>query len=171
VCFIIAPWMLVRGLLAGRGGMLQEALLLLPLVTGAVRYARNGMRLVALDADAGPLPGLGTVFFAFICVDAIFLDARTIVGAVWHDRLLTAFVVFFSVMMVVPVRYPKLTHFRGALPVVLVLLALMPFAGTRVLGVVMLVVGLLFAAFAPLAVHDRPHAPGDRLRRQPELRP
>lgn len=164
-CFIIAPWTLARALLSDTRSPLQEAWLAVPLVTGAIRYARNGVSLIAPADDDRDLPGLGTVFFAFVCVAAVFLDARALMDPASLNVVLFAFVSTFSVMMIVPIRYPKLTRFRGASPVALVLLAIMPIVGTRVLAGTMLVLGVLYAAVAPLLVRrpqDLAHAGRDR---------
>lgn len=167
LCFIVAPWTLARALLGEGGGIVQDAIVTLPLVTGAIRYARNTLLVIESDAatpvgfakagrsgmqEAAPLPGLGTVFFAFVCVAAVFLDARTLVGAWWQSAILLAFIGVFSLAMITPVRYPKLTRFKGMSPAVLVLLTVMPFFGTRILAGAMLVIGLLYAALAPLLI-------------------
>ena len=107
---------------------------------------------------------------------AVFLDARALVGEWWLSVILPAFVGTFSLMMIAPVRYPKLTRFRGMSPAVLVLLAVMPFFGTRILAGAMLVIGLLYAAVAPLLIGrplgvaaDLTDARRDRGRREPEF--
>lgn len=163
MCFIIAPWALARALLAGGRGPLEEAVTGLPLLTGAIRYARNGSLLVGhiahAEADApdvGDLPGLGTVFFAFICVAAVFLDAEALVGKPGFSAILRGFVVAFSLLMIAPVRYPKVTRFTGMSPTVLVLLAVMPFVATRFLAAAMLILGLLYAAVAPFFARRAP---------------
>ena len=160
VCFVLAPWMLARAMLVrdGSASWLQETLLVVPLMTSAIRYARNGMTLLATPGDAPDLPGLGTVFMAFVCVDAVFLDARALLDDPAFAVVLNAFILTFSLMMLAPIRYPKLTRFSGASPAVLVLLAIMPFAATGILAWVMLVVGVLYAVAAPaLALRQAAH--------------
>ena len=51
-------------------------LIALPLVTGAARYARNGLIVIEQTPNVENLPGLGTMFCAFLPVSAVFLDAR-----------------------------------------------------------------------------------------------
>ena len=155
LCFVIAPWMLTRTLLAAGQSPVQEALLVVPLLTAAFRYAKNGVTASAAGDELRAMPGLGTVFFAFLSVAAVFLDASQ-----WADPrvfawTITGLAVLFSVLMIAPITYPKLTAVPGASPLVIVLLACMPFVGTRLLAAVMLVAGLLYAVAAPLLVPQR----------------
>jgi len=155
LCFVIAPWMLTRMLLASDPSLIREAFLVLPLLTSALRYAQNGLTVSSREDEIRVLPGLGTVFFAFLSVTAVFLDARRSVDGQQFAWMMTAIVVLFSLLMVAPIEYPKLTAYRGASPVVLVLLACMPFVATRFLAAVMLVTGLLYAVAAPLLLRKR----------------
>ena len=157
VCFVIAPWALVGSLLGARAERLQEAVLALPVLMAAIRYARNVLLL-----GSGDLPGLGTVFFAFVCVAAVFVDAEGMLGRSNLLVMLPGFIVIFSLLMVTPIRYPKIADFAGMSPAVLVLLALMPFVATKFLAGAMFVLGLCYAALAPLfvdrgPVHARAH--------------
>ena len=149
-CCVVAPWALTRALVGAGGGPVQESLLGLPLLTGALRYARNSLLIVARDGEVRELPGLATVFYAFLPVAAVFLDAALLVGGARLSAALTFLVVAFSLLMVTSVRYPKLNNFRGLSAPVLVLLVVMPFAGTRILAGVMFVAGLLYVGLAPL---------------------
>lgn len=150
LCFVVAPWMLTRALVASEPSAVRNVLLALPLLTAAIRYTRNGLIVQAAAADAPPLPGLGTVFFAFLSVTAVFLDAPRLIDRQLFAWIMTTVVVLFSVMMVSPITYPKLVAFRGASPLVIVLLACMPFLGTTILAAVLLLGGLLYAIVAPL---------------------
>lgn len=152
ICFIVAPWMLTRALLAHDPSAVREVLLILPLLTGAIRYTRNGLTVGADPEHVPPLPGLGTVFYAFLSVTAVFLDAPRLIDARLFAWTMTTIVVLFSLLMVSPIRYPKLVAFRGASPLVIVLLACLPFLGTRWLAASTLVVGLLYAIVAPFLV-------------------
>ena len=157
LCFVIAPWAVARSLLHSDQSALHDAVLALPVLMAAIRYARNITLL-----GTGDLPGLGTVFFAFLCVAAVFLDAERVLGRPHLLVVLPGFIVIFSLLMITPIRYPKIAQFPGMAPVVLVLLALMPFVATRLLAGAMFVLGLLYAAVAPLfadrgPVHARAH--------------
>lgn len=155
LCFIVAPWILARALVASDGSIIREALIGLPLLTGAWRSARNSLLIVARDREVRELPGLATVFFAFLPVAVVFLDSGAVVGRGLPTVLIFSAVVL-SLLMVTPVPYPKLTKFRGASAPILVLLAVMPFFGTRILAGVMIVVGLLYVSSAHLFVRRRP---------------
>jgi len=162
LCFVVAPWTLTRALVAAGGGVAQEVLVGLPLLTGAIRYARNSLLIVERGQEVRELPGLATVFFAFLPVAAVFLDARALVGGPGLSAVLTLFVVAFSLLMVAPVQYPKLPKARRVSAAVLVLLALMPFFGTRVLAGLMVAAGLLYVALAHLFVGGRAGTAGRR---------
>jgi CDP-diacylglycerol--serine O-phosphatidyltransferase len=145
VCYIVAPWGLTRTLVPSA----PAVVLALPLLTAAVRYARNG---VAVTVPAGAnheLPGLGTVFFAFVPATAVFLDATASLGTQRLAAVVLVLTTTFSVLMVAPVRYPKLAARRGLLPAVLALLGLMPFWGTRVIAAAAVLLGLSYVAGAP----------------------
>jgi phosphatidylserine synthase len=157
-CFVVAPWALARALIPAGGRLIQEALIGLPLLTAAIRYARNSLLIVAQVDEVRELPGLATVFFAFLPVVAVFLDARASIGEAQFSAALTGLVVAFSLLMITPVRYPKLTSFRWLSTPVLVSLVAMPFLGTRVLAGVMLIAGLLYVALAHLFTRKRPDA-------------
>lgn len=167
LCFLVAPWALTRGLLGPDRGWATDAVLILPLVTGAIRYARNSLLVTSQHDEVRRLPGLGTVFFAFVSVVAVFLDAPARLSPGDLAAALLSLTALFSVLMVTPVEYPKLTNFRGASPAVLVLLAAMPLVGTAVIAVAALAIGSLYVVFGPLWAMRRaagthlPHAPRD----------
>jgi CDP-diacylglycerol--serine O-phosphatidyltransferase len=150
LCSVIAPWVLARGLIAQPVGATRELLLVLPVVTGAIRYARNGLRISAPAEDAVDLPGLGTVFFSFLIVTSVYLDAPARLGQSLFPAVLTSAVALLSVLMLVPIQYPKLVRFAGAGPVVLVALTVMPFVWTTALAGATFAGGLLYAVVAPL---------------------
>jgi phosphatidylserine synthase len=147
VCYVVAPWLVARAMLAPNSSA-QELLLATPLLTGAIRYGRNG--LIVVKPNAADLPGLATVFFAFLIVAVIFGGVVPLLAHPTAKLILLAMILLFACMMIAPVRYPKLTRFRGASPVVLVLIAIMPFAASRLLAEIMFVVGLAFALGAPV---------------------
>ena len=110
-------------LLSNEPSITREVLLALPLLTGAIRYTTNGLTVSARGEETGALPGLGTVFFAFLSVAAVFLEGERWLSGSSFAWTLTGLVVLLSLLMVAPVGDPKLTNFRGASPAVLVLLA------------------------------------------------
>jgi CDP-diacylglycerol--serine O-phosphatidyltransferase len=154
LCFVVAPWMLTRTLLSGDRSVAVETVLLLPLLTAAIRYARNGLTVSRSADEVRVLPGLGTVFFAFLAVAAVFLEAETWVAAPIFRGTLVGMVALFSLLMIAPITYPKLSTVPGAPAIVIALLACMPFAGTKLLASVMLVLGLSYVIVAPLLVRS-----------------
>src|SRR5262245_59012373 len=151
LCFIIAPWLLTRALVGAQGDMV-EAVLLMPLVTGAARYARSGVIVAARERQVRDPPGLATMFFAFVSVLAVFLD----LGALVEPRTATAILVGMSILtaalMVAPIRYPKLTAFPGVSPTVLALLTAMPLVGTHAIAWAAVIIGLSYVVAGPLLV-------------------
>ena len=150
LCFVIAPWILLRGLLAPEINLWLEVGIGFPLIFGAARYARNTLIATGQTKEVRDMPGLATVFFTFLPVAIIFLDLTEFLDQGTFRIAFGFVVVLFSLLMVAPIRYPKLTRVPGLLPVVLALLVLMPFVGTRVLATAMLPLGLSYVLVAPL---------------------
>lgn len=143
LCYIFAPWAIARGLLAPELGWWRDAVLTLPFVTAAIRYARNGL-IAANPSSGGEVPGLGTVFFAFLCVATVFLEAQSVVREPFFAAAFGVFVTVFALLMVAPFRCPKMTAFRGMSPAVLMLIAIMPFVATKALAAAMFVIGFCY---------------------------
>ncbi len=115
LCFIVAPWMLVRLLVAADANLWLEILIGLPLLTGAIRYARISLLMIN-RTSVTELPGLPTVFFAFLPVAVVFLDAGQHLTD-WRPAATLVFLaVILSLLMLAPVRYPKLTRFKRWVP-------------------------------------------------------
>lgn len=150
LCFVLAAWILVRGLLSPNINLWLEVSIGFPLVFGAARYARNSLIATGQTKEVRDMPGLATVFFTFLPVAIIFLDLTEFLDQGSFRIAFALIVVLFSLLMVAPVRYPKLTKVPGLSPVVLTLLVLMPFLGTRLLAAAMLPLGLSYVLLAPL---------------------
>ena len=99
--------------------------------------------------------------FTLLSVTAVFLEAQALIRSSWLRVIFTILIAVFSVMMVAPIPYPKLTRFRGASPAVLMLLVLMPFFGTQILAGAALCLGLVYAALAPFTVRCQPRVIAD----------
>lgn len=171
LCFLVAPWALTRGLLGPQRAPIANAVLVLPLLTGAIRYARNSLLVTSQREEVRQLPGLGTVFFAFLSVLAVFLDAPARLSPDQLEVALLIMTTVLSLLMVAPVEYPKLTNFRGASPAVLVLLTAMPFLGTTAIALAALVIGWSYIVLGP--VWTRGHgvpSPGLRAGHLPDAR-
>ena len=150
VCYVVAPWAVARALLDPGAHWFIESAVALPLLTAAIRYARNALT-VATQRESD-VPGLGTVFFAFLIVTAVFLEAPQLIGQSRFSIVLPVFIVAVSILMVSPLRYPKIARFPGVWPIVLVLVAIMPFAATKFLAAAMLGIGVLYPLVAPRLV-------------------
>jgi phosphatidylserine synthase len=138
-------------------GGIVDALLTVPLVTGAARYARSGVIAAAQEQEARDLPGLATMFFAFVSVLAVYLDLPGAVAPTTSSAIVIALSLTMSILMIVPVRYPKLTAFPGVSPTVLVLLSAMPIVGTRMIAWAAVVIGFAYVMAGPW-VHCRKEA-------------
>ncbi len=157
LAFVVAPWVLARALLVGRRTLLQEVLLDLPLVTGVVRYARNS-QLVTTQA-VPQVPGLSAVFLAFVSVTCVFLRLPDLLSTAQLTAILAPVVAVLSILMIVPVRYPRLIDApRLSLPV-LALVAAMPFVQTEMLAGAAIPLALLYILVAPFFVRDRSSEP------------
>ena len=137
---VIAPWALTRALLISPRTTLQEVLLDLPLMTGAIRYARNGQLLT----DVRAVRGLDAGFFAFVSVTTVFLRLPELLSSAQLTAFLIPVIALLSVLMIVPLRYPRLTVVPSLSLATLVLLAVMPFVETQLLTTAAVVLGLLY---------------------------
>jgi len=108
------------------------------------------------------------VFFAFVSVLAVFLEAPARLSPDQLEVMLLTMTTILSLLMVAPLEYPKLANFRGASPAVLVLLTAMPLLGTTVIAFAALVIGWSYVVLGPLWARGHvpaghlPHARGDR---------
>jgi CDP-diacylglycerol--serine O-phosphatidyltransferase len=143
LCYVMAPWAIARALLAP-GGAWIDAALAIPLLTSAIRYARNGLIVADRSLGNAELPGLGTVYFAFLSVVAVFLDAKRALGEPAFSTAFVLFIIAFSLLMIAPFRCAKLTAFGHVPAIVLTLVAVMPFVATEALAGSMFVIGLLY---------------------------
>jgi CDP-diacylglycerol---serine O-phosphatidyltransferase len=82
VCYIVAPWGLARALVPSAPALVMA----LPFLTGAARYARNGVTVTAAGGAVDELPGLGTVFFAFVLGLCYVVAAPFAAGPVRRQR-------------------------------------------------------------------------------------
>jgi len=155
LCFIVAPWSLTRVLVQADGDV-ADAILIVPLVTGAARYARSSVIVAGRDDEVRDLPGLATMFFAFVGVLAVFLDVRGAFAPAAATAIVLGMSLAMSILMIVPIRYPKLTAFRGVSPTVLALLVAMPIVGTRMIAAAAVVIGLAYVIGGPLLARMKP---------------
>ncbi len=160
-CYIIAPWLVTCAILKPSNGFTM-VVCAIPLMTGAIRYSRNGNRLRCESFEQLGFPGLLTVFYTLFVVCMVFLQLPP------EGLTGTAIVVViagFSCMMVAPVRYPKLTRFKWVFALVYASLTIMPFFLTRPLAVAVLVLVLAYVLVSPFLIAQgfRRNLPGDQI--------
>ncbi len=164
LCYVVAPSVLSLMLLDKPYGLFSIVLLCLPLLAGAIRYARNGLRLRNEDFAEVGFPGLGTVIYGFFIVTLTFIRPEEFIPPILLNRLILCVVVIVSCLMVSPVRYPKLMKFRWISAVVLPGFVLMPFFLTRTLAAITLALGCAYTFVSPFFMRKQPAergTPGD----------
>ncbi len=154
LCYIVAPSILSFILLNKPGGFFSIAVLCLPLLTGAIRYARNGLRLRIEDFAEVGFPGLGTVIYGFFIVTLTFIRPEEFIPPILLNRVVLYVVLIVSCLMVLPVRYPKLMKFKWISAVVLPGFVLMPFFLTRILAAIALALGCAYTFIAPFFMRE-----------------
>ena len=154
-CMVVAPSILAFLMTCEHIGNLSVVLITLPMLTGAVRYARNGIWLRKQSFEEVGYPGLGTVFFALFVVGLVLLDMEAIIGSAYFSMLLLTATPVFSAMMVAPWRYPKLTKFRAIHTIVCASMITMLFTLTEMIAAITLLVILTYAVVSPLVFRAR----------------
>jgi CDP-diacylglycerol--serine O-phosphatidyltransferase len=148
LCYIVAPWILSTKLLPDVSSPLAGLALGLPLLTGAVRYARNGRLVRTEDFEQVGFPGLGTVFYACLIVGWTFLG----LAGNQMNTVLCLVVTALCVLMVTPVRYPKLVTSKLVFFPVLLGLLLMPLVLTKYLAALTLVLVGAYVVLGPVVL-------------------
>lgn len=161
LCYIIAPWLVTCAILKP-SGILGALVCAVPLLTGAIRYSRNGNRLRSESFEQAGFPGLLTVFYTLFVVCLVFLQIP--LDGVAGTAILVV-IAGFSGMMVAPVRYPKLTRFPWVFALVYASLTIMPFVLTRPLASAVLALVFAYVLLSPFMIAQgfRRNLPGDRL--------
>ena len=163
--YIVVPGVLSVILSDAGSGPFAVLVLGLPFLTGAIRYARN-FNLGLNDPLAGvSTPGLGTNLYAFFIVALVFLKREDAIQSTTLQQLLLYAVPALSVLMIAPIRYPKLSRHNFVLIPVLVGLNAMPFVLTLPLAIVTLSLVAIYVVFSPLIVDQRRISPSAVLNR------
>lgn len=108
---VIAPAIFVFFILKDDFGNGAIIVAILPMLTGAIRYSRNLLAMKERAFEQAGYPGLGTVFFALFLVETIFLDLKATLDGLHYSTLVIVTTPVFSLLMIAPWRYPKLTKF------------------------------------------------------------
>jgi phosphatidylserine synthase len=155
VCYIIAPVVLSLSFFEKAPETMVYIVLGLPLLVGAIRYARN-LRLSRNESfEVLGFPGLGTIIYAFLIVTLVFSEAEKELGISSIRWTILILAPIFSGLMVSPIRYPKLMKHRWIFFTVVIVLVIMPFAFTRPLAVITIALGLLYCVVPPILIHGR----------------
>lgn len=149
LCYIVAPVVLSCTLFLRSGIGYPVLLLAVPLLTGAIRYSRNANLLKTESFAQVGFPGLLTACYALFVVGAVLVDLEAMLGTARFRLLLYTTIPVLSLLMVLRVRYPKLTVSKAVgIPVVVFLLGL-PFVLTKLLAGFMLCVVLVYTFVSP----------------------
>jgi CDP-diacylglycerol--serine O-phosphatidyltransferase len=155
LCYIISPMALSLLLFPEKPANWILSILALPLLAGAIRYARNGNWGKTQEFAALGFPGIGTVIYAFFIVTLVFTDLRSLWGNLFVEIAIYIIVPGLSILMISPIRYPKLMkHFWIFVPV-LIGFTIMPFVCTRLLAGIALSLGFLYTVLSPFFMHRR----------------
>lgn len=149
LCYIVAPVALSCSLFIDHASTYVIVLLSVPLLTGAIRYARNSGLLRKESFGQVGFPGLLTSIYALFIVGVILGGFQTILGLQRLKVLLCITVPTMSLLMILRIRYPKLTVSRAVGALVVVFLLLLPFVLTKVMAAFLLCVVLAYALISP----------------------
>jgi CDP-diacylglycerol--serine O-phosphatidyltransferase len=155
LCYIVAPSILSFLLMKEPTHPFALAVLGLPLLAGAIRYARNSIWLRNENFAEVGFPGLGTVIYAFFIVTLTYLHLEELIGVILLNRLILFVVLMLSCMMVLPLRFPKIMKYSWFSVPVLIGFTLMPFFFPRVLAAIALALGCVYTFFSPFLIHRR----------------
>ncbi len=156
LCFIVVPAVLSFLMLSDGSGLAVLLLVALPLLTGALRYARmDGLRRIQSFDEIG-YPGMSTVLYTCFVVALFFLARAGLLGDELLRQLTFGSVPLLSALMLAPLRYPKLVKSKSIMFPVLAGLGLMPFVLTTILAGLTVAVIVLYVAFSPLLIGHLP---------------
>lgn len=162
LCFIVVPSVLSFLMLKAAAGMVELAVLALPLLAGALRYSRmDGLRRIESFDEFG-YPGLSTVLYTCYVVAVFFLAHQGFLGERLLSQVILVAVPVLSALMLAPVRYPKLVKSTSILLPVLAGLGLMPFVLTTALALLTVAVIVLYVVISPFLISQRPELSGSR---------
>ena len=154
--YVIAPTCLVVFLVAKKAGILSLILLNLPVVAGAVRYARRGALKEAVYLCPRASAGLPTNVCAFYMLAFVFLWRERIVDTNTVYVILTATLPLLALLMPGPRKYPWLTDYLWIFIPVSVGLYAMPFLYTGILASITIGIVVMYVLFAPQLIVQHP---------------
>jgi CDP-diacylglycerol--serine O-phosphatidyltransferase len=155
LCYVVAPSILSLDLMQEPVDVVTLGILALPLLAGAIRYARNAIWLRSENFAEVGFPGLGTVIYAFFIVTLTYVHFEEIIGVGFLSRLILFIVLMLSCMMVLPLRFPKLMKHTWFSAPVLIGFTIMPFFFPRILSAIALAGGCLYTFISPFFISQR----------------
>jgi CDP-diacylglycerol--serine O-phosphatidyltransferase len=153
--YVVAPTLLAFRLAGSPGHGLVIPALLLPLLSAAIRYARNIGWGRTESFDRLGFRGLPTLIYAFYIVALVFLDREVAIARSVFPQLFTLTAPVFAALMLAPARYPKLARHAWFLVPVVAGLNVMPFYLTEPLAWATLGLGSAYVIAAPLLPRAR----------------
>jgi phosphatidylserine synthase len=151
LCYIVAPVALSIRFFEAPGTD-TLAILGLPLLAGAVRYARNLRWSKMQSFELVGTPGLGTVIYSFLLITLVFFRAEEAIGVRWTQCTILILVPILSALMVSPIRFSKLMKHHWIFFPVMVGFLIMPFACTRLFAAIAFALGFVYTVVSPVLI-------------------
>ncbi len=149
LCYIVAPMALSLLILPEKPTGAVLCLLALPLLTGAIRYARNGNWGKTQEFATVGFPGIGTVVYAFFIVTLVFTDLKSLWGIRFVETAMCIVIPALSILTTSSLRYPKLMKYSWFFVIIFTAFMVMPFLWTRLLAGISLSLGCLYTVLSP----------------------
>jgi phosphatidylserine synthase len=149
VCYIVAPVALSISFFGAAPGMITLPVLGLPLLAGAVRYARNVRWSRTQAFEIIGIPGLGTVIYSFFIVTLVFSKVGEAIGMRWTQLSILILVPILSGLMVSPIRFSKLMKYHWIFFPMMVGFLIMPFAYTPLFAAITFTLGFVYTVVSP----------------------
>lgn len=153
--YVVAPTCLAVLLVAENSGLISVILLSMPILGGALRYARRAGPDGTSPSRVRSSLGLPTNVCAFYIFSLVFLWREQIVTADVLSRILIVSLPLLALLMPGPWRYPWLTDYLWIFIPMAVGLYLMPFFHTGILASITLGLIVIYVLFAPLLIPQR----------------
>jgi CDP-diacylglycerol--serine O-phosphatidyltransferase len=159
LCYVVAPSVLTFLIIQTPASPLAFLALVLPLVSGAIRYSGNLIRQKKETFEQVGVPGLATVFYAFFIVTLAYLRQGGVLSLDATTTLVLILDPMLACVMVLPLRYPKLMKHRWICIPILAGFTVMPFVQSTALAGVALILGFIYAVASPFFIRQRQHEP------------
>ena len=153
LCYIVAPVTLSTSFFGPKPGTITLIVLGLPLLAGAVRYARNLRWSKEQMFETAGIPGLGTVIYSFFIVTLLFSGVEEVIGLSWTRLAILILIPILSGLMVSPIRFSKLMKHHWIFFPAMVGFIIMPFAFTRLFASIAFFLGFIYTVVSPVLIY------------------